>query len=57
MKKNIRNILIIITILILILIGIMSKNISVQAVDNGNIELNILTDDIDQTRNVDVQVI
>ena len=46
MKKNIRNILIIITILILILIGIMSKNISVQAVDNGNIELNILTDDI-----------
>ena len=46
MKKNIRNILIIITILILILIGIMSKNISVQAIDNGNIELNILTDDI-----------
>lgn len=57
MKKNIKNTLIILTILLLVLIWIISKNTSVQATDNGSIKMNIKLENFEPGGNVAIEIL
>lgn len=57
MKKNIKKTLIIVTILLLVLIWIISKNTSVQASDNGSIKMNIKLENFEPGGDVAIEIL
>lgn len=57
MKKVIKNIIILTTILLIMLILVISKNTSVQASDNGNIKINVKNENFVPGGNVAVEIL